>query len=541
MSSVIDAQAYAAQLAKLFPPEVIRAALASGVIPPIIEWAESIKLDGRPFSLKGHEYQRDMLLEDFPRQVFLKGAQLGVTSVQMLKNMHGLISGRYPQGALYLFPSRGDVQDFSRGRFAPLINDNPELARYVQDTDAQNIKRIGKSMLYLRGARATSKIGGTKRSSTSLKSIPVDRVVFDERDEMSDDMVQLALERVSHSTIKEEIFLSTPTIPNFGVDKLFQESDQRHWFLKCRKCGGETCLELCFPDCLEELFEGCVIRLCQKCRNAEIFPEDGHWVALYPERSTSLVGWRISQLNSTFVDPAKILELYHNPPNGNLAEIMNSKLAQAHIDAENRLNAAEVLALCGDKPMAQSDSGPCYMGCDVGRLLHLVIGKRNWNKKVEVVFAGAFESFNQLDQLMKDFKVSRCVIDALPETRKCREFAQAHSGKVFMCFYQDSRQGAYAWDEKQHTVSANRTEALDASHNLLSSGEVILPRRNPTLEEFAQHCANVARVLQTDPETGSSRYVYIQTGPDHYRHAFSYMVMALGQSIGGVFDDVHFD
>jgi phage terminase large subunit GpA-like protein len=264
----------------------------------------------------------------------------------MLKTLHGLISRRYLQGSLYLFPSRADVHDFGRGRFNPLINDNPELARHVVDTDTQTIKRIGRAMLYMRGARSTTKIQGLKRSSTALKSIPVDRTVFDESDEMAPDMIDLALERMSHSELKEEIYLSTPTIPDYGVDRLFQRSDQRHWFIKCHKCGGETCLELEFPACLEELADGRVIRLCQRCRDREIHPRDGHWRALYPNKAVDMVGWRISQLNSVYVDPAKILQLFRDPPNGNISEIYNSKLAQAHIAAENRLTVSEVLALC---------------------------------------------------------------------------------------------------------------------------------------------------------------------------------------------------
>ncbi len=251
----------------------------------ILTWSENILLDGQPFSIDNHEYQRDMLNEDAPRQVFLKGAQIGVTSVIMLKTLYGLIAHRYPQGALYLFPSRGDVLDFSRGRLNPLINDNESVAKFVQDTDSQTIKRIGKAMLYLRGAKSTSRVQGMKRSSTQLKSVPVDRVVFDEADEMEPAMIDLAKERLSHSSIKEEIYLSTPTIPDYGVDKLFQESDQRHWFIRCSKCGKETCLELEFPDCLEELSDGRVIRLCQRCRDNEIFPENGFWRALYPHKA----------------------------------------------------------------------------------------------------------------------------------------------------------------------------------------------------------------------------------------------------------------
>lgn len=111
--------------------EIERVVSQLAPVKPIVEWSDSLLLDGRPFTLSGHEYQRDMLTEDVPRQVFLKGAQVGVTSIVMLKTLHGLISGRYPQGALYLFPTRQDVQDFSRGRFGPLLSDNPDVARFV--------------------------------------------------------------------------------------------------------------------------------------------------------------------------------------------------------------------------------------------------------------------------------------------------------------------------------------------------------------------------------------------------------------------------
>jgi hypothetical protein len=509
---------------------------SSGQLNNVVDWAESLLLDGRPYSLTGHEYQRSLIAEKAPRQVFLKGAQLGITSIVMLKTMYGLINRQYQQGALYLFPSRGDVLDFSRGRFNPLINDNPSLAQFVQDTDAQSIKRIGRAMLYMRGARATSKAGGMKRSASALKSIPVDRVVFDERDEMSDDMVDLALERLSHSDVKEEVYLSTPTIPDYGVDKLFQESDQRYWFIRCPKCGKETCLESEFPSCLEQLADGKVIRLCQRCRDSEIHPSDGRWIAKYPDKSRDLVGWRISQLNSMFMDPGKILRLYNNPPNGNLTEVMNSKLAQAHIAAENRLSVSDVLSLCSEQAILQNDTGPCFMGVDVGRLLHVVIGKRHWSKIGRIVYIGAVESFNDLNALMRQFKVSRAVIDALPETRKAREFAEQHQGKVYLCYYQMNQKSGYGWNEKALTVSANRTEALDASHTELAQGNVDLPAISDTLRKFAGHCANVARVLQTDPETGSSRYVYLKTGEDHYRHAQSYECMARNYGAGGFFD-----
>jgi len=227
------------------------------------------------------------------------------------------------------------------------------------------------------------------------------------------------------------------------------------------------------------------------------------------------------------VEPGQILKLFRDPPNGNISEIYNSKLAEAHIAAENRLTIGEVLGLCDStRPMATEDPGPCYMGVDVGTLIHVVIGKRGQGGKPEIIHVDTFPDWSHLDSLMKRFSIALSVIDGLPETRLSREFARQHRGKVFCCFYNEHQKGSYAWNERELTVTSNRTESLDASHAEINQGLVTLPAESEILGEFETHLANVARVLQTDPETGSSRYVYIKTGPDHFRHSFNYYSIA---------------
>jgi hypothetical protein len=71
---------------------------------------------------------------------------------------------------------------------------------------------------------------------------------------------------------------------------------------------------------------------------------------------------------------------------------------------------------------------------------------------------------------MQRFCVSRAVIDALPETRLSREFARRHGGKVFCCFYSEHQKGAYGWNEREFTVTANRTESMDGIQNEISNG-----------------------------------------------------------------------
>ena len=170
----------------------------------IDQWVKTLILNGQPFQVEGHWYQADLFTCDAKRQCYMKGSQMGFTQVCLIKSLNGQIVGTYRQGVLYLMPSTLDVGDLTKSRFNPLIADNPkQIGLFVQDTDAVSIKKVGKSMLYLRGARSTSKIEGIKRSSSQLKSIPVDRIVFDECDEMDPAMIDLALERMGHSEIQE--------------------------------------------------------------------------------------------------------------------------------------------------------------------------------------------------------------------------------------------------------------------------------------------------------------------------------------------------
>ena len=75
-------------------------------------------------------------------------------------------------------------------------------------------------------------------------------------------------------------------------------------------------------------------------------------------------------------------------------------------------------------------------------------------------------------------------------------------------------------------VHANRTESLDSSHREVSQQNLLLPRRSDMMEMFATHMHNIAKRLETDDETGSSRYVYLRLGDDHFRHAYNYECMA---------------
>lgn len=506
-------------------------------------WAfhNQIRLQHGLFDPRGHEYQYEVMASPAKRTVDKKASQMTFSESHILKNIHGMIMGRYPKGVFHLFPTDDDVGEFSKARIAPLIRHNPgTIGKYMGETDATNIKKVGRSFYYLHGTRVTQKIGGIKKESSKLRTRSVDRLVFDEYDLMDPAMVQEALERISHSEVQEEAYISSPTIPDWGIDKLWAQSDQRLWMIKCEACGTETCLEMEFPDCIREVSKSHAIRICRGCR-AEIFSKSGRWVPSYPDRSQDLVGRWISQLNSRFVDPKKILDLYRDPPNGNLGEVYNSKLGMAYIDAQNRLTLNDVWDILGREPMLEKHPGPCAMGVDRGRDLHITILDRPREGTVRLVkactrsvFANerdqakGLSSLDPLHDLIKQYGVKTIVIDNKPEPGKVRDFRAAESEvEVYGCEYLEQGRGVINWDSKAGIVRVNRTEICDSTHDLvITPGKFELPRRSTELEEFAKHLCNIARVMEEDQETGSKEMRYRKLGPDHYRHSLNYAVMA---------------
>jgi hypothetical protein len=483
---------------------------------PLALWAERrIRLEGRPFSFEGHEYLRAIYDDGSPHVVLTKASQVGGTTWAVLRSLHACLSGL---NVGYYFPTKTDVLEFSKSRVGPLVADNPFLQKTLTDTDTAGLKRIGDAYLYLRGMQST--IG--------MKSIPLDMLVFDELDEASPDAKALAKERLSHSDYRRLIELSNPSIPGYGIDEAYQESDQRHWTVQCPACGKWTALEKAFPTKLGEDVriirareDGTFYRACPVCGD-ELDLSQGEWIADYPSRP--IHGYRISQLFSSKIDPGEILREYRKTYNPE--RFYTLKIGIPWVDVENKLSTHEVLALCGDSGLLESSDRSCTMGVDTGRELHVVVSRRRDPKgediKREVIWIGTAQGYDELDSLMERFKVSKCVIDALPEIHATRAFAGRFPGHVWLNYFNESQKGSTKWDREQHIVQVNRTEALDAAKKGIRDGQVILPRRIPLVEEFAEHLASDAKKLIEDEETGARSYRYVRTGTNHYSLAFTY-------------------
>lgn len=494
-------------------------------------WADfyEIKLQASIFSFKNHEYQMEPMKANVRRQCYMKGTQGGFTEIEVLKSLWGMIYGKYPIGVLYTFPTTDDVGEFSKSRFNPLILANRlAIGRYVRKTDTTSLKKVYDAFLYLRGARLSQKISGEQKESSKMRSIPVDKVVFDEVDLMDEDVIGKARGRMGHSKVKQEVYISNPTIPDYGIDKIFNTSDQRHWFRKC-SCGEWTCAELSFPDCVKIRSDGTGYIGCNKCgKEVPIWAGNGsaEWVPAVPTNSDFMHGYRWSQLTSTFNDTAEILEDYANPPEGNLGDVVRLRLGLPYIAAEDRLTMAEVLACCGTNISAHTHRGPCAMGVDVGKIKHIVIGVRV-GKRFEIVKTTQLSEWSDIHDLAKRFNVRSAVIDVRPYEDSARQFQKAEKYKIWLCEYSETTPMGMAYNERTGIVKVNRTEVFDATHRLISeTGKLVIPRVCPEIKEFAKQVCATAKILETNKRTNAQVYRYKKLGAEHFRNALNYFYLA---------------
>jgi phage terminase large subunit GpA-like protein len=210
--------------------QVFREAIAGGLkrksVRTCSKWAMSYRIAGGqlpgPWSFKYHPWSKEMHDSIAPFNVGMKAAQMAYTETLLNRTFFKMdIEG---VNCLYALPNKNpDASDFSASRFDPAL----ELSRHLKlmFSDVKNIghKRAGAANLWIRGSR--SRIG--------FKSIDPSFVALDEVDEMEQDNIHLAYRRTDGQLISEVWAISTPTTPGFGIDLMFQETNQERWMFEC--------------------------------------------------------------------------------------------------------------------------------------------------------------------------------------------------------------------------------------------------------------------------------------------------------------------
>lgn len=540
----------------------IQAGLVSRTLNKCSRWACHRREMGEPFpglySFDFHPWCREPHDCQASFISVMKGAQLGMTEAAI--NRAFFTVDVLKRDVLYVLPTALNASDFSKSRFNTALLYSPYLKGLFTDTNTVGLKQAGGVNLYIRGSRGDS----------NMKSVPASVLILDEADEMDQRQIWLALERLSGQKKKTVFSLSTPTIPNYGIHKLFLQGTQEHYRFKCPHCGKRT--ELLYPDCLEICGETITdpdikwsFIKCMECGHKleqESKPEflaHAIWEPSVTGVDEDHRSFYVNQLYSYTVNPGELALAYFRGVGDEAAmvEFHNSKLGLPYIPDGGQVTESEIDNAI--RPYFKENQRPeigsmstIVMGIDQGKMNHIVIveftlrGAGDLNAaafaKVLAEFKLPGDDFSTLDPLMREWQIKAAVIDADPQINDARRFARRFPGYAYLCRYRRGVTGKELQVSEEDSgapiVTVDRTNWLDASMGRFHSDRVHLPA--DTSLEFKDHIKALVRTYEKD-EQGNPKAVYLNTGPDHYAHAFNYAEIALplaaGVVAGGDVDD----
>jgi phage terminase large subunit GpA-like protein len=169
--------------------------------------------------------------------VFMKGSQIGGTEAG--NNWIGYIIDQAPGPMLVVQPTVEMGKRWSKGRLAPLIEDTICLRDKVKDPRSRDSGNTVQSKEFPGGIVV---ITGAN-SAVGLRSMPVRYLFLDEVDayppdaDSEGDPLTLAIQRTSTFARRKIFIVSTPTIQGLSrIEKEFNETDQRYFFVPCPHC-----------------------------------------------------------------------------------------------------------------------------------------------------------------------------------------------------------------------------------------------------------------------------------------------------------------
>lgn len=538
------------------------------------EWAHrNRRIKNRPFTLKNFKPLEELYRDQHPEIVVIKPSQTGVSEWAVNRAFWALRNGAHAWkldqdgvNVAYCFPTKTALSDFTKQRINGLRHETQYMADMFKGAgfDDLGFKQFGPSYLLLRGSTSVD----------ATLSFPCDYLCLDEFDRMVPAAVELLEKRLRQSQAKRRVDLSTPSFPGKGIHARYLESDQRIWETRCEGCNKYHHLDFFLhvradsEDVLgahysvfkkwgrERIAKARWYVECPGCKSEIDRCGEGRWRALKPEVE-SIRGYHIPALAFPAIELWKLATKAANPDPTVQTEFYRSDLGLPYEPAGSRLTQAMIHRLSSELENGHLPEmlwTRTTMGVDVGAVFNYKITATGADGRRYTLKMGTCGSYDDLSQLMREFHVWLCVIDALPETHGTKTWADQWEGRVYRAYYpsNDNALRGKMWrtadgteedpdDKKQastiaarimalkqndrNVVYIERTMAMDAVYTLLAAGGEIWP------EEISHDPEIIAQLIEPIRtkilnKRNDEMVVWIHTKPDHYYHAAVYCHIA---------------
>ena len=383
--------------------------------------AENIATDRGEFSFAGYEP-----LEHICREVvgeaeqvdILKPTQRGFTTV--LGFGFGLWQMvEWKRNVGYFLPTNQMASGILKSRFHPATEAARE--RYELETSVTRgmVEAGGRRMLWL----------GLETVRNAI-SWPMDVSLYDEVDDLDQENLTIARQRLDASDFGHEVAFACGRYPGQGIHARYLGGDQRRWVVPCKSCGLKQFLEDHFPDNVQRGEEGWRI-VCTRCGSALDVSRGG----FVPTRTEGVpegrVSFQVSALAFGSTDLGRLMRLWDEAKDSprERAAFRCSKLALPDAGDRQAVTAETLSRALRPRPVADP---PFFAGVDVGDRCHIAVCGVARPTSCDALQFVHFASVRgeelpaALHALDRTFDFAGVLIDQKPEgslaRRVCREF-----------------------------------------------------------------------------------------------------------------------
>jgi len=500
---------------------------------------EKIKNEkGKPIELgreSNHYFLRDFYEDEARSIVVKKPSQVGISIAAILTEIH---AGKFwGINQIHTLPTASDVQVFVPDKVNEIIKSNPCIREGMdkKQVDAIQQKQFGKAFLYFKGTVS-------KREAQMLSS---DRNTYDEVDRSEiQEIVNYSSRMEGASSLRLERWISTPTMPEFGIDSVWGMSDQKHWRFNCPKCKHEQHME--WPGNID-IEKGRY--MCSKC-GATITHEDirkGEWKARFPNREMS--GYWMTQMICPWISPENMIKTYHECEEGlnemTIEYFYNHKLGMPYVSTESQIPASLIYKNLVKQEHTENNS---VIGVDVQlRELYAVVGNENGVYALLVLKDDELykqtegeegkSKWGRLSEMMDIYDARYVVIDGGFMPNDVIRFARDHEGKAYVNWYKEDPKKVQIvrfgedvpFTEKRKEVDedikvlTDRNRMIDQILNELKKGDIRFhfEKNDQRIQEFVSHAGRVYARVAPD-KVGIEKREWVSTGKDDFLHALVY-------------------
>lgn len=459
----------------------------------------------------------DYIQDNAKRIVVQKPTQVGVSFTSILKVIYSGFDDSI--SIIYTLPTGGEARDFVTSKFDPIVERSVGLREKVVKVAfrskpiwSSTMKRIGESYYFFRGSW----------SAWRAQSIDADILVVDELDFQKEDIRSMYEERLEGSKSLDIIYsIGYPSIPNTGISALYQESDQREWWIQCPHClKWQT---LTWPESISRQKKTYVCKFCRKDL-PDIARKRGKWVAKYPGRP--MHGYAINKLMAPWVPAKRILKSFSED---SPKHFHNYTLGLPFVEHRNEMTSETLgLATINEDLWQTLKTEHVICGVDQGDNFQMVCGTVGENSAV-ITAAEILKSPKELEDRLAHFRPELVIMDMMPDKHIAKQIQVKYGFKKFFLANLKiwgnlrSQKNYFEILRTKGIINLERTDSLDFMYESIKEGYIKFKYDTPFLTLLFKHLKNLVPDYQE--RYGSVRKVWKKVGKDDLAHALNFFLV----------------